>query len=104
MPLPVNEGGGPFGERPGGNGELAYQSRYFAAWFADDGSLSRISLEFLASLTEEEAGALEKLRAFPAAASAVLSGRKREESAAVSPKALDPGWIWFIISTKDKSL
>ena len=58
MPLPVNEGGGPFGERPGGNGELAYQSRYFAAWFADDGSLSRISLEFLASLTEEEAGAL----------------------------------------------
>ena len=46
------------------------------------GSLSlpptlRVMIENLPA--EEEAGALEKLRAFPAAASAVLSGRKREE-------------------------
>ena len=46
------------------------------------GSLSlpptlRVMIENLPA--EEDAGALEKLRAFPAAASAVLSGRKREE-------------------------
>jgi hypothetical protein len=46
------------------------------------GSLSlpptlRVMIENLPA--EEEAGALEKLRAFPVAAAAVLSGRKREE-------------------------
>ena len=59
MQLPPDEGGGgpAFGPR-GGIGELAYQSRYFSAWFADDGSLSRINLDNLASLTEEDAAAL----------------------------------------------
>ena len=38
-----------------GNGELAYQTRYFAAWFAEDGSLSKLNLDNLASLTEDEA-------------------------------------------------
>ena len=47
--------GGFFGPQRGGSRELAYQSRYFAAWFADDGALSRLNLESLASLTEEEA-------------------------------------------------
>ena len=50
--------GGFFGPQRGGSRELAYQSRYFAAWFADDGALSRLNLESLASLTEEEALAL----------------------------------------------
>ena len=50
--------GGFLDEKRGGSGELAYQSRYFAAWFAQDGALSRINLDFLASLTEEEAAAL----------------------------------------------
>ena len=54
---PNAENSGPFGSRRGGNGELAYQTRYFTAWFAD-GSLSRINLDNLASLTEEEAEAL----------------------------------------------
>ena len=57
-PLPPGEGGGaPFGERRGGSGELAYQSRFFTAWFSD-GSLSRVNLDNLASLTQEEASAL----------------------------------------------
>ena len=47
--------GGFFGPQRGGSRELAYQSRYFAAWFADDGALSRLNLDSLASLTEEEA-------------------------------------------------
>ncbi len=47
-----------FGPRPGGSGELAYQSRYLAAWFGADGALSRLNLDNLASLTEDEAGAL----------------------------------------------
>ena len=38
--------------------ELAYQSRYFAAFFAADGSLERLNLDNLASLTEDEAAAL----------------------------------------------
>ena len=42
----------------GGYGELAYQSRYFAVWFAADGSVSRINLDNLASLTNDEATAL----------------------------------------------
>ena len=55
---PPNEGKNiPFGGRRGGSGELAYQSRFFTAWFSD-GSLSRINLDNLASLTEEEAAAL----------------------------------------------
>ena len=41
-----------------GGGELAYQSRFFAAWFAADGSLARVNLDSLASLTGEEASAL----------------------------------------------
>ena len=59
LQAPPEEGNsGPFGERRGGNGELAYQSRFFTAWFSADGSLSRINLENLASLSEEEAAAL----------------------------------------------
>ena len=50
--------GGFFAPQRGGSRELAYQSRYFAAWFADDGTLSRLNLESLASLTEEEAQTL----------------------------------------------
>ena len=56
--IPPNEGkNNPFLGRRGGSGELAYQSRFFTAWFSD-GSLSRINLDNLASLTEEEAAAL----------------------------------------------
>ena len=57
MPLPPAEEaqGGFFGPQRSGSRELAYQSRYFAAWFAGDGALSRLNLESLASLTEEEA-------------------------------------------------
>ena len=53
------QGQGP-GQGPGqrrGIGELAYQTRYFTACFAD-GSLSRVNLDNLVSLTEEEASAL----------------------------------------------
>ena len=57
QPPPSDERGGLFGERRG-SGELAYQSRYFTACFAGDGSLSRINLDNLASLTEDEAAAL----------------------------------------------
>ncbi len=60
---------GPFSERRGGSGELAYQSRFFTARFADDGNLSRINLDNLASLTEEEASAL--------AESVFASGREK---------------------------
>ncbi len=58
MPAPPNEGKMfPFDGRHGGSGELAYQSRFFTAWFSD-GALSRLNLDNLASLTEEEAAAL----------------------------------------------
>ena len=57
-PLPQEEGRGAMKGKRGGNGELAYQSRYFTAWFAGDGSLSRVNLDNLASLTEDEAAAL----------------------------------------------
>ena len=57
-PPAIERNDGPFDARRGGIGELAYQSRYFSAWFADDGSLSRINLDNLASLTEEDAAAL----------------------------------------------
>lgn len=58
MPAPPNdEKTIPFGGRHGGSGELAYQSRFFTAWFSD-GGLSRLNLDNLASLTEEAAAAL----------------------------------------------
>ena len=58
-PFPPNEGNnGLFNTRRWSSGELAYQSRFFTAWFSADGSLSRINLDNLASLTEEEAAAL----------------------------------------------
>lgn len=70
MQSPPNEGNsGRFDTKRGGNGELAYQSRYFTASFADDGSLSRINLDNLASLTEEEAVSL--------AESVYASGREK---------------------------
>ena len=75
LPPPTDErDGGPFDARRGGSGELAYQSRYFTAWFADGGSLSRINLDNLASLTEEEASAL--------AESVYASGREKGFSGA----------------------
>ena len=75
LPPPTDErDGGPFDARRGGSGELAYQSRFFTAWFADGGSLSRINLDNLASLTEEEASAL--------AESVYASGREKGFSGA----------------------
>ena len=62
------ENSGLFSERRGGNRELAYQSRFFTAWFSDD-KLSRINLDSLASLTEEEAAAI--------AESVYASGREK---------------------------
>lgn len=41
-----------------GKGELAYQTRYFAAWFSEAGSLSQLNQDHLASLTEDEAAQL----------------------------------------------
>ena len=49
---------GPFDARRGDNRELAYQTRYFAAWFDEDGNCTRVNTENLASLTEEEAASL----------------------------------------------
>lgn len=70
MQFPPNEGNnGPFDARRGGFGELAYQSRYYSVWFAEDGAVSRINLDNLASLTEEEAAAL--------AESVYVSGREK---------------------------
>ena len=66
---PNGENSGPFNERRGGSGELAYQSRFFTAWFSADGSLSHVNLDNLASLTEEEASAL--------AESVYASGREK---------------------------
>ena len=58
MQLPPDGGaGGAFAFR-GGNRELAYQTRYFSALFAADGSLARVNLDNLASLTEDEASSL----------------------------------------------
>ena len=69
MQPPPNEGDkGPFNGRRGGNGELAYQSRFFTAWFSN-GKFSRVNLDNLASLTEEEAAAL--------AESVYASGREK---------------------------
>ncbi len=53
--------GGPYDApemRRGGFGELAYQSRFFAAWFDGEGSLARSSTENIVSLTEEDAAEL----------------------------------------------
>ena len=59
QPPPEEDGRGMNAQsRRGGSGELAYQSRYFAAWFGADGSLARLNLDNLASLTEDEASAL----------------------------------------------
>lgn len=57
QPTPEEREGASFAFR-GGNRELAYQARYFAAWFAADGSIARINLDNLASLTEDEAASL----------------------------------------------
>jgi len=48
---------GPFGDRRGGFGELAYQSRYFTASFDSEGAVT-VNLDNLASLTEDEARTL----------------------------------------------
>ncbi len=48
----------PLGPMRGGSRELAYQTRYFAAWFGADGELARLNLDNLVSLTETEAAAL----------------------------------------------
>lgn len=50
--------GGLFARQRGGVGELAYQSRYYAAWFDAEGALTGVNLDNLASLTEDEAAAL----------------------------------------------
>ena len=56
LPLPLS--GGSFGMRRGGSRELAYQSRYFTAWFDAQGTCSRINLDNIASLTKSEAKTL----------------------------------------------
>ena len=56
-PLGENRGGF-FNPQRGDSKELAYQSRYYSVWLAEDGSVSRINLDNLASLTAEEARAL----------------------------------------------
>ena len=59
QPPPAEErDGGPFDGRRGGSGELAYQSRYFTACFSAEGTLTRLNLDNLASMSEEEAAAL----------------------------------------------
>ena len=55
---PPEAGREPFEERRGSYGELAYQSRFYTAWFDGEGALSRLDLENLASLTETEAASL----------------------------------------------
>ena len=57
-PPPEKGRNGPFDARRGDNRELAYQTRYFAAWFDADGKCTRVNTENLASLTEEEAASL----------------------------------------------
>ena len=46
---------GAFGAGRSGFGELAYQSRYFVVWFDSEGKRTRINLDNVATLTEEEA-------------------------------------------------
>ena len=57
-PPPGEQQREPLDAKRGGSRELAYQSRYFTATFTEDGTVSAINLENLASLTEEEAGTL----------------------------------------------
>ena len=47
-----------FDRRGGGFGELAYQSRYFAVWFGQEGNCMRSNLENIVSMREDEAIAL----------------------------------------------
>ena len=55
QPPPAEErDGGPFDQRRGGSGELAYQSRYFTACFGAEGTLTRLNLDKLASMSEEK--------------------------------------------------
>ena len=68
-PPPEMGRNGPFDARRGDNRELAYQSRYFAAWFDAEGNCVRLNTENLASLTEEEATGL--------AESVYASGREK---------------------------
>ena len=56
-PVPETGRKGPFGDRRSGFGELAYQSRYFTARFDSEGNRT-VNLDNLASLSEDEAGAL----------------------------------------------
>ncbi len=53
-PPPDDAHDGPLDSRRGSR-ELAYQSRYYAVWFSEDGVSTRINLDNLASLTEESA-------------------------------------------------
>ncbi len=56
--LPDEPWGRPGELPPVGNGELAYQSRFFSARFDAEGNRTSLDLDNLASLTEEEAAAL----------------------------------------------
>ena len=58
MPLPAGERDGAGFEFRGGNRELAYQTRYFVAFFASDSCLVSVNLDNLVSLTEDEAASL----------------------------------------------
>ena len=58
MAPPEDGWNGPFPDRPGNFGELAYQSRYFTARFDSAGACTAINLDNLASLTEDEARVL----------------------------------------------
>ena len=58
VPPPEGLRSGPFGARREGFGELAYQSRYFSAWFDAQGVCTRTDLENVATLGQEEAQAL----------------------------------------------
>ena len=49
---------GMFGRRPEGFGELAFQTRYFAVWYDEEESITRVNLESIISLTEQEARTL----------------------------------------------
>lgn len=46
------------GRKGAGFGELAYQSRYFAVWFNQEGDCTHSNLENIATVEEEEAAAL----------------------------------------------
>ena len=58
IPPPADARGSGFEGPPGGFGELAYQSRYFAVWFDAEGSISRISLDNIAAIAEDDARTL----------------------------------------------